>query len=308
MFRISIILFVLLLLTGCKEDVPDFERTIVDINGQRFEILSTHALFDNFLNECDNYKNYKKASKKLIFKSIENEILEGAEASFMINSIMIPYEPTDNLKEQVGNLKSQETIELIKNAFYTITKSIPGPDTKIILLPTSPLIQEYLDKYNMPGYGVAIGSGKILLALNQTSKNWTEFLSFGLAHEYHHSTWISRNWISSDFTLLEYMIFEGRADAFGKRINGSIEIHSSKYLTRDQEKNTWELIKSDLDKKGTKRLLSVMYGNDDIPFGSGYAIGYGILESFKYNNPIYTDLEIIDMEPTDILKLSGYKP
>lgn len=306
MTRIWISIIGIFLLIGCNQNVPDFERTNVDINGQSFEILTTHAIFKNYLKECDKYKNYKKASKKLIFKPIKKEIIEGAEAVFMLNSIKIPYEPTDNLRKQVDCLKSEETIELIKKALTSITASISGPDTKIILLPTSPLLQEYLDKYNMPGYGVAIGSGKIIIALNQTSKNWDEFLSFGLAHEYHHSTWILRNWVSSDFTLLEYIIFEGRADSFGQSINDSIEIHSSKYLTEEQEKYVWELIKPDLDKKGTRRLLSVMYGKDDIPFGSGYAIGYGIMKAFKRNNPNYSDFEIMDLEPKKILELSGY--
>ncbi|MDF1549036.1 MAG: DUF2268 domain-containing putative Zn-dependent protease, partial [Bacteroidales bacterium] len=260
MIRNWILIFGLLLLIGCENDVPDFERTIIDINGQRFEILSTQAIFENYLKECDNYKDFKKASKKLIFKPIEKEILNGAEASFMINSIKIPYEPTDNLKKQVDNLKSNESIKLIEKALYSITDSIPGPNTKIILLPTSSLIQEYLDKYNLPGYGVAIGSGKIIIALNQTADNWKDFLSFGLAHEYHHSTWISRNWITSDFTLLEYLVFEGRADSFAKSINDSVEVHSTKYITKEQENFVWNLVKPDLDKKGTERLTNVMYG------------------------------------------------
>jgi len=306
MIRFSFIIFGILLLIGCENDIPDFKRTNFKINGQEFEILSTYEIFNNYLKEYKNYKDFSHASKKLIFNPIEREILKDAEASFMINSIKIPYEPSDFLREQINHFNTKEAVEIIEKALYSITRLIPGPDTKIILLPVSPFLQEQLCKYNLPGYGVAIGSGKIIIAINQTADNWKEFLSYAIAHEYHHSTWISRNWISSDFTLLEYLIFEGKADAFAKSVNDSIEVPSTKYITREQEDFVWNMIKTDIDKKGTKRILNVMYGNDDIPFGSGYAIGYGILNSFKDNNPKNTDLEILDMKPRKILELSGY--
>ena len=154
---------------------------------------------------------------------------------------------------------------------------------------------------------MTIGSGKIIIAINQTSENWKEFLSYAIAHEYHHSTWIYRNWVSSDFSLLEYLVFEGRADAFAKSIVDSFDIPATKYLTIEQETYVWDLIKPELEKKGSERIIKVMYGKDRIPFGSGYAIGYSILKAFKENNPNYTDFEIIDLKPKQILELSGYK-
>ena len=95
---------------------------------------------------------------------------------------------------------------------------------------------------------MTIGSGKIIIAINQTSENWKEFLSYAIAHEYHHSTWIYRNWVSSDFSLLEYLVFEGRADAFAKSIVDSFDIPATKYLTIEQETYVWDLIKPELEK------------------------------------------------------------
>ena len=36
-------------------NIPDFERTVFEINGQKFEIILTHEIFNNYLNECKNY-------------------------------------------------------------------------------------------------------------------------------------------------------------------------------------------------------------------------------------------------------------
>ncbi len=306
MMRIYLMLLGLVL-TGCKKEIPDFERTGFSINGQAFEILTVHGIFENYQREHESYTNFIRASEELIFEPVENEILENAEASFMINSIKFPYEPSDYLTRQIELLNSGESIEIIKDALYSITESLPGPDTKIVLLPTSPLLQESLEKYNMPGYGVAIGSGKIIIAINQTSKNWKEFLSYAIAHEYHHSTWISRNWVSSDFSLIEYLVFEGRADAFAVNLNDSMESPVTNFLSLHEETVVWDMIRSELDLKGHERIIKVMFGDDEIPYGSGYAIGSGIVRAFKKKHPDYSDLDIIDMEPERIFELSGYK-
>jgi uncharacterized protein YjaZ len=308
MIRLGYILFGLLLLIGCKNDIPDFERTNFEINGQEFEILLTHKIFDNYFKEFSNYKDFSRASKKLIFNPIENEILENAEAPFMINSIKIPYELSENLKSQINALDSGDVVNIIKTSLNSIVKLLHGPDTKIIILPTSPLIQETLDKYHMPGYGVTIGSGKILIAINPTLPDWKEFLLYAIAHEYHHSTWCSRNWINSDFSLIEYLVFEGRADAFAVSLcDNNIEIPATRFITQNEESYVWDLIKSELDLKGSDRITKVMFGNNEIPYGSGYTIGYGIVKAFKENYPDYSDLQIIDMEPKKILELSGFK-
>jgi len=59
--------------------------------------------------------------------------------------------------------------------------------------------------------------------------------------------------------------------------------------------------------KGHDRINKVMWGNKDIPVGSGYAIGLHIVKSFKLNNPKYSEREIIGLQPEEILKMSKYK-
>jgi uncharacterized protein YjaZ len=307
MIRFSYILFGLLLLIGCEDDIPDFERTNFEINGQKFEILLTHEIFNNYIKEYKNYLDFSRASNKLIFNPIENEILENAEASFMINNIKIPYELSEDLKSQINALDSGEFVDMIKKSLNSIVKFLPGPDTKIIVMPTSPLMQESLEKSQLPCYGVTVGTGKILIAINPTVPDWKEFLSYAIAHEYHHSTWISRNWENSDFSLVDYLVFEGRADAFAASIYDSFQIPATRFLTQNEETYVWNLIKPESNLKGSDRIIKYMFGNDEIPYGSGYTIGYGIVKAFKENHPDYSDLQIIDMKPKKILELSGYK-
>jgi uncharacterized protein YjaZ len=128
-----------------------------------------------------------------------------------------------------------------------------------------------------------------------------------IAHEYHHSVWISRNWKSADFSLIEYLIFEGRADAFAAGLYDSVKSPWTTMINKEQENIVWNAIMPDIFQRGHERINKVMFGSEGIPFGSGYTIGFNIVRSFKQNNPKYSDKEIIDLAPEEILKMSKYK-
>jgi uncharacterized protein YjaZ len=296
------------LIIGCQVKIPDFERITFNINNQKFEILTATSILDNYIISSKKYgNNLKKASNKLIYNSIEKEITKDAEASFLFKTIKIPYEPGVFLKNEIELLKSEELLNIVKNSLTKISFSLPGPDTKIIVLPASPFLRQNFEKMGTCINGITIGTGKIILMIDPTFGNWKETLPYVIAHEYHHSTWISRNWISSDFSLLEFLIFEGRADMFASGLCQDFEVPWTKNLNTIQEKHVWNLIKNEIYEKGHSRINKIMYGTDDIPFGSGYTIGYNIVKSFKKNNPNYSELDIIDMDPQKIFELSGYE-
>ena len=50
-----------------------------------------------------------------------------------------------------------------------------------------------------------------------------------------------------------------------------------------------------------------MFGTDEIPFGSGYNIGFNIVKLFKEKNTALSTLDLIDMNPKEILEHSGYE-
>ena len=304
----AIILCGLLLTVSCRENLPDFERTDFKLNDQQFEILTTFKLFDNYLIECDKFNNnFNTASEQLLYNPIRNEIIEKAEAPFLFKTIELPYDPNDLLKKEIELLKSGGLIDIAKSALVKITESLSGANTKIIFLPANPSLHDYYKKLGVCMNGITIGSGKIIIQIDPTFDNWKETLPYVIAHEYHHSTWISRNWVSSDFSLLEYLIFEGRADMFAKGLYNDIETPWTKMINEEQEHFVWNEIQPEIHEKGHDRINKVMFGSGDIPFGSGYTIGYNIVKSFKQNNPTFSDMQIMDMNPEKILEMSGYR-
>ena len=300
------ILILLLYLLGCRSSTSEFERTNFIINNQKFELITTYSLFDDYLSQQNN-SDLTSASNNIIYEPIRKEIIDGAEAPFMFETIRIPYQPGDLLKNEVELLRSSDLLGISKKALSNITSNLTGPDTKIIFMPANPAMHDLFMKYNLCMNGVTLGSGKIIIMIDPAFQQWKKTLPMVLAHEYHHSTWISRNWKDSDFTLLEYLIFEGRADAFASNLYKDVENPWTTMINKEQEDEVWELIKPEIFMKGHDRINKVMWGNKDIPVGSGYAIGLHIVKSFKLNNPKYSDREIIDLQPEEILKMSTYK-
>lgn len=293
---------------GCTEKAPDFERAAFTINNQRIEVLTTFDLIDNYLSHSGKFNgNIVKSSDKYIYKPIRDEILDDAEAAFLFNTIKVPYETNDYLRNEIQLLKSSDLLTIIQESFTKITKELPGPDTKIIILPASSLNRPALEKIKLPISGITLGSGKIILSIDPTFQNWTDFLPYCIAHEYHHSTWCSRNWISADFSLIEYLVFEGRADLFASEQYKTVSNPLTNFLTREQETEVWELIKNEIFGKGHDRINGVMFGTDKIPFGSGYNIGFNIVRLFKERNPATNTLDLMDMNPNEIFERSGYE-
>lgn len=304
--KILLLLFTLLQILGCQSNAIEFERTKVTINNQKFEIITAYSLFDDYLNQ-QNISDLTSASNNIIYEPIRKEIIEGAEAAFMFETIRIPYQPGDLLKKEVELLRISDLLNITKKALSNITSNLPGPDTKIIFMPANPAMHDLFVKYNICMNGVTLGSGKIIIMIDPSFPQWKKTLPNVLAHEYNHSTWISRNWKDSDFTLLEYLIFEGRADAFASNLYKDAENPWTTMINKEQEDKVWKLIRSEILMKGHDRINKVMWGDKDIPVGSGYAIGLHIVKSFKQNNPEYSDRKIIDLSPEEILKMSKYE-
>lgn len=304
---LSFILIVLVIL-GCKEKVPDFERTVFNINNQKIEVLTTFNLIDNYLSRSNKHpSNIFKSSNKYIYKPIQDEILDNAEAAFLFNTIKVPYETYDYVKNEIELLKSSDLLTIIQESLTKITKELPGPNTKIIILPASSLNRPTLEKIKLPISGITLGSGKIILSIDPTFQNWKDFLPYCIAHEYHHSTWTSRNWVSADFSLIEYLVFEGRADLFATEQYNTVSNPLTNFLTKDQEAEIWEGIKNEIFEKGHDRINKVMFGADNIPFGSGYNIGFNIVSLYKEKNPAALTQDLIDMDPKEIFEHSGYE-
>lgn len=290
---------ILITLFSCHRSDLDFERSMLKINSQQFEILTAYEILDNFTEKQTNYLQN-------VFNQIENEFEHNAEYPFLLEKIKHNIKPNDALKEEIELLKKIDFKQIVDSAFQIISKELPGPDTKILFIPINPEYREFYKNFGIGIYAITVGTGKIIVSIDPTFNNWSQLLPYILAHEYHHSVWTSKNFVTADFTPLEYLTLEGRADSFANEIFPDANLFYINMLTEDQEKRIWKLIKPELNNRNSEMNDKMMIGTDEIPVCSGYAIGYSIIQSFKLNNPQINDIQLIDITPEQILLLSKY--
>ncbi len=288
-----------ILLMSCQNQDYDFKRTILYVNDQKFEILTAENIINDFISRKSNYS-------ETVYRKIENEFKNKAEFPFLLETLKTGIKPDRRLEEEIDILRTIDFEEIVNSTFEGVVNELPGPDTKILFIPSNPEHKEILESYGVGLHAITPGVGKIIVSINPTIENWQHLLPFALAHEYHHSVWIWRNFERSDLTPLEYVILEGRADAFARELFPDTLHPFLNALSEEEEIRIWNIIKPEMNVRNSGLNDKIMSGTREIPVGSGYSIGFSIVQSFKINNPQISDMELIDMDPEYILSLSKF--
>ena len=123
------------------------------------------------------------------------------------------------------------------------------------------------------------GRGKILLLLDPSRENIEEKLAYTLAHEYYHSTWF-KGYEGQAFKLLDYLVFEGKADAFASRVFPTYKPPWLSGLSKAGIESLYSRLSDYLDVTEREVLHQVMFGGHGFPISGGYVLGSYLLECF----------------------------
>ena len=89
---------------------------------------------------------------------------------------------------------------------------------------------------------VAIGSGKITVLYNKYYND--EYIRYTIPHEYHHSV-LTENRPRTEGTVLDHMVFEGKAVMFEKLVNPEMDLRKIDFNSKDFY---WSKIVGDLER------------------------------------------------------------
>lgn len=205
--------------------------------------------------------------------------------------------PIKNIGELEKALKALEkgnAIGIINDALSKCNEHIEGKDVKVYLFPADP--DNSVVKYNGGVQGFAFAMlDFFLVEVNPTAENWQEMLQYTVAHEYHHVVTGYNADPQVQLTLLDALVFEGRADSFARIVFPEIE---APWLDRKAGPTELTLMQNALNKPC--RNLVEEWGR------SGYATGYTIVQEFLAKNPGVSVDEWSTMPPAEILEQSGF--
>ena len=306
---LTMIVFLCLFACDTNSQNSQFKSVSFSQAGCEFSIVSAYLNMTIFIDEAkENRKNSSKLYNKYVYGPIWKNFASDGEYSFLAESIKSPITDLETLSEEVEILSGSGVEDIVKEALLKVSGSFPDPDTDIYLLAIDPNYKQYTPKKLIIGMMAhTFGAGRILLLIDPTISGWQKILPKVVAHEYYHSAWTSRNFETKDFSVLEYLIFEGRADVFAEMMYPDIKAPWTNLFGSEKEKSVWYEMKRFLKSRDAQVVGRMSSGDKNIPIGSVYTIGFRIVQEFIKNNPDITMLEWTDVTAEDILANSRYE-
>jgi len=276
---------------------------------QQFSIVPFYLHMPKYIEKAkENRNQIDRIYKKLVYNPIWKDFASKGECSFLAKFLKNPITDLEGLNSEIKVLSESGVEKIVKNALLKVSKILPGPNTMVYLQAIDPTYKKYLpDSFQMGLAAHTFGSGRIFITIDPTAADWKNNLNKVVAHEYHHSVWISRNFKTINFSLIEYLILEGRAESFAELVYPNIKSPWINIIGLEKEQSVWYSIKNALNSRDAELNLKIAVGDKDIPFASAYIIGYRIMQEFLINNPHESIMEWTDIKAEEILLKSKYE-
>ena len=309
-----LIIILQMFLLNCESADSNIQNKTITFSqaNQQFSIVPFYLNMPTYVKKAkENRAQINRIYKTYVYDPIFDDFASKGECSFLAKNIKYPITDLDGLNTEITVLSNSGVERIVKEALLKVSKVLPGPNTTVYLQVIDPSYKKIIPPnaskiLDMGMRADTYGTGRILISIDPTSKNWKNMLPRVVAHEYHHSVWVSRNFETIEFSLLDCLILEGRAESFADLLYPNIKAPWPDLLDREKEHRVWQHMKQVLHSTDEQLILKMFIGDKEIPFLSVYSMGYRIMQEFFKNNPEVSLMEWTDMEPNEILSKSKY--
>jgi len=314
LFSCLITLF-LLNLSACDSTDSNIQNKTITFSqaNQQFSIVPFYLNMSTYVRKAkEDRAQINRIYRTYVYDPIWDDFASKGECSFLAKNIRYPITDLDGLSTEIKVLSNSGVEGIVKEALLKVSNVLPGPNSTVYLQVIDPSYKKMIPQNAQKILDVGIhadtyGTGRIFISIDPTSENWKNMLPRIVAHEYHHSVWVSRNFETVHFSLLDCLVLEGRAEGFADILYPNIEAPWPDFLDREEEHRVWQHMKHVLHSKDEQLILKMFTGDKEIPFLGVYSIGYRIMQEFLKNNPEVSLIEWTDMEPDEILSKSKYE-
>jgi uncharacterized protein YjaZ len=298
-----------LLLIIISSTITSCEKLTAADQEQQFTVVSVYEGMDIYVESArsDPEADLDDLFRKNVIDAYWKECAEGGEYKLLAEGALEnPIVDLDGLEEEIESLRNSRIEEIVVEALKQSSALLEGPDTTVCIAaldPENSFVKEYMNGVA----GRTFGSGKILIQAN-LQDDWEDRVSYAIAHEYHHSVWTFLYYERNEGNdLLNYLVFEGKADSFARLVYPNIETPWTDALTTEQEAQQWRKMEPQLSITDYGVKQRYIFGDGrSVPLWSGYTIGFHIVQSFLQQNPETTIDEWTGMDANEILTQSGY--
>jgi uncharacterized protein YjaZ len=155
--------------------------------------------------------------------------------------------------------------------------------------------------------GMTVGKKHILFSVDPAVANWKESLEHAAAGECYSSYWTNKNFDSTfKWTMLRYMVWTGKANAFQKMVYPSASMPWTAALDEPKKAEMWAKIKPKLGTRNFFFMSEVMFGSNNYPLWTGFTLGYSIVNDALTKNPNMKFEEWDKLDAEKFMELSGW--
>lgn len=275
------------------------------------KIIFLTDLYTTYIEKAkEGNRNVDSLYKEIIQTSIYQNYFLKSEYNFIVKDFFAgTIKNTSELKKSIDLIAlNQETIKgKITGALNKCNQTIAYENLTIYIIPAN-----YDRKMIIEGMkgimGLTAGSKQIILTIEPSVSGWENMLEYAVAHEFNHAYWTNENFgKSTKWTLLDYLVFEGRGDYFAHLAYPNVIAPWAVALTDNQKLDLWNKIKPKLQSEDISYHMEVMFGSGNFPIWGGYSLGYDIVLTALKTNKKLTAKDWINFGSDKILEQSRYK-
>ncbi|MFT4806087.1 MAG: hypothetical protein ACJAZK_000876 [Psychroserpens sp.] len=296
---------ILLTFTLLSSLVSSYGQTTSD------KIIFLTDYYETFVEELNaDDKKVDSIYNEKVLTPIYNRYFKKSEYSAIVKDfIASPINNIFELKQSIDRIsKNKTTIEnKIIGAINKSRLSIFNESLTIYVLPVNPNLKQVIAE--MSGImGLTAGSKQIILTIEPDILGWENMLEYAVAHEFNHAYWTNLNFgKSTNWTLLDYLVFEGKGDCFAHSMYPSVIAPWTTALTEKQISDLWNTIQPNLQSTDIGLQMEIMFGSNNYPVWGGYSVGYDIVRTALENNKSLKVEYWTNLEAVNILRKSKYK-
>jgi uncharacterized protein YjaZ len=292
-----------------------FLISFVNVFGQKSnnKIIFLNDIYSDYTktaqNQISDLNDLDNIYKDKIQSTIINRYFLKSEYSGIVNDYLsAPVQNTNELNKAIERINSNKKRikSKIRSALEKSNTYLKNDGLTIYVLPANPDNNAIMQ--SMSGImGLTAGSKQILLTIEPEIVGWEEMLEYAVAHEYNHAYWTNINFgKSTKWTLLDYLIFEGRGDSFAHLLYPKVKAPWTSALNEKDKEDLWNRIRAKLQSEDIPFQMEVMFGSRNYPFSGGYTIGYEIVQQALKSSTLTVE-NWTKLSSEKLIEMSGYK-
>ncbi len=275
-----------------------------------YKVVFLDEYYTHYINQAkNNSEDLKQLHRDQIQIPIfQKYFMQSEYASFIYQDLSNQSLNLQYLKKSIHGITSnKKKIEkMIIKSLQKCNTFLKTDEMNIYVIPPSSSLQEMIQK--MGGImGFTAGGKQILISIDTNIEGWEQLLQYAIAHEYNHAYWTKETFTTlTRWTLLDYLIFEGKADYFAKFLYPNAKTPWTEALTTSKKQGLWQNLLPHLQNQDFGFHTEVMFGSQKYPTWGGYSLGYDIVQSFLASNKSIPPKTWIRLTSEEVLEESSY--